>query len=252
MMGARPQLGTRPFLEAAVIELENVEKTYGTGPARVEALRSVSLRVPAGEFVSVMGPSGSGKSTLLNLVSALDTPTRGRIVIDGEDTARLNDDALTIFRRRKIGLIFQFFNLLPTLDALDNVLLPVMLERKVDAADRKRAEQLLSEVGLAARAKHRIHELSGGEMQRVAIARALILCPRLILADEPTGNLDTVTAASVLELLKRTCETAGTTLVMVTHDRQAATAGDRIVSLRDGRIVHDQRTHELATEGAAQ
>jgi putative ABC transport system ATP-binding protein len=235
-----------------VIELQDVSKTYGDGPARVEALHRVDLHVAAGEFVSVMGPSGSGKSTLLNLVSALDNPTSGRIVIDGEDTSKLDDDALTLFRRRKIGLIFQFFNLLPTLDALDNVLLPVMLERKVGAPDRARGEELLAAVGLAARAKHRVHELSGGEMQRVAIARALVLEPRLILADEPTGNLDSGTAAQVLELLKRSCESAGTTLVMVTHDRHAATVGDRIVSLKDGRVVHDQRTRELATEGAAQ
>jgi putative ABC transport system ATP-binding protein len=235
-----------------VIELQDVSKTYGDGPARVEALHRVDLHVAAGEFVSVMGPSGSGKSTLLNLVSALDNPTSGRIVIDGEDTSKLDDDALTMFRRRKIGLIFQFFNLLPTLDALDNVLLPVMLERKVGAPDRARGQELLAAVGLAARAKHRVHELSGGEMQRVAIARALVLEPKLILADEPTGNLDSGTAAQVLELLKRSCESAGTTLVMVTHDRHAATVGDRIVSLKDGRVVHDQRTRELATEGAAQ
>ena len=235
-----------------MIELHDVSKTYGDGPARVEALSHVDLRVAAGEFVSVMGPSGSGKSTLLNLVSALDNPSSGRIVIDGEDTSKLDDDALTRFRRRKIGLIFQFFNLLPTLDALDNVLLPAMLERKVGPTDRARAEQLLAAVGLAARTRHRVHELSGGEMQRVAIARAMILEPKLILADEPTGNLDSATAAQVLELLKRSCESAGTTLVMVTHDRHAATVGDRIVSLKDGRIVHDQRTRELATEGAAQ
>jgi putative ABC transport system ATP-binding protein len=235
-----------------VIELQDVNKTYGDGPARVEALKGVSLRVSAGEFVSVMGPSGSGKSTLLNLVSALDTPSSGRILIDGHDTSTLNDDALTLFRRRKIGLVFQFFNLLPTLNALDNVLLPVMLERRASAADRARALALLADVGLAARSSHRLHELSGGEMQRVAIARALILEPRLVLADEPTGNLDSVTADQVLELLKRTCEQAHTTLVMVTHDRHAAAVGDRIVSLKDGRVLNDERTRALVEQGAAQ
>jgi putative ABC transport system ATP-binding protein len=235
-----------------VIELQDVKKTYGEGPARVEALKGVNLRVEAGEFVSVMGPSGSGKSTLLNLVSALDTPSSGRILIDGNDTSKLNDDALTLLRRRKIGLVFQFFNLLPTLNALDNVLLPVMLERRATAADRARALALLDQVGLSARSSHRLHELSGGEMQRVAIARALILEPRLVLADEPTGNLDSVTAEQVLELLKRTCEQAHTTLVMVTHDRHAAAVGDRIVSLKDGRVSRDVRTSELAEQGAAQ
>ncbi|HKP62655.1 MAG TPA: ABC transporter ATP-binding protein [Polyangiales bacterium] len=231
-----------------MIELQDVEKIYGDGPARVEALKGVSLRVSPGDFVSVMGPSGSGKSTLLNLISALDTPSGGRILIDGQDTSTLDDDALTLFRRRKIGLVFQFFNLLPTLNALDNVLLPVMLERKASAADRARAQALLADVGLAARSAHRLHELSGGEMQRVAIARALILEPRLVLADEPTGNLDSVTAEQVLQLLKRTCAQAHTTLVMVTHDRHAATVGDRIVSLKDGRIARDESTREVAAQ----
>jgi putative ABC transport system ATP-binding protein len=233
-----PGLQTRP---RAMIHLEGVSKVYGEGPTRVEALRSVSLEIAAGEFTSIMGPSGSGKSTLLNLVSALDVPSSGRIALDGHDIATLDDDALTLFRRRKIGLIFQLFNLLPTLNALDNVLLPVMLERKATAQDRARAEQLLTEVGLGARVRHRVHQLSGGELQRVAIARALILEPCLILADEPTGNLDSVTGGSILELLRTTCDSRGTTVVMVTHDERAARVGGRILSLRDGRIVDDER-----------
>jgi putative ABC transport system ATP-binding protein len=228
-----------------MIELSAVCKTYGHGPSRVEALKGVDLRIERGEFVSIMGPSGSGKSTLLNLVSALDAPSSGTIAIDGEDISRLDDDALTLFRRRTIGLIFQFFNLLPTLDALSNVLLPAMLERKVNARDRERALRLLDQVGLAARASHRIHELSGGEMQRVAIARALMLGPGLILADEPTGNLDTVTGAAILSLLRDTCRETGSTIVMVTHDRSAAGIGDRVVSLRDGRVVSDERTSAI-------
>jgi putative ABC transport system ATP-binding protein len=235
-----------------VLELQDVQKTYGEGAGRVEALRGVHLRVRSGEFVSVMGPSGSGKSTLLNLVSALDTSTGGRILIDGVDTSKLDDNGLTLFRRRNIGLIFQFFNLLPTLDALGNVLLPVMLERKSTAADRNRALDLLASVGLSARSTRRIHELSGGEMQRVAIARALMLQPRLVLADEPTGNLDSATADQVLALLKRTCEDTRTTFLMVTHDRNAARVGDRIVWLKDGRVVRDEHTRELALQGAAQ
>jgi putative ABC transport system ATP-binding protein len=224
-----------------MIRLEKVDKTYGQGPARVHALRSIDLEIGAGEFTSIMGPSGSGKSTLLNLVSAIDLPSSGRITLDGHDIAKLDDDALTVFRRRKIGLIFQLFNLLPTLNALDNVLLPVMLERRASDLDRARAEQLLREVGLGQRLGHRTHELSGGELQRIAIARALILEPRLILADEPTGNLDSLTGRSILELLRATCDDRGTTVVMVTHDERAARIGKRILSLRDGRLVSDER-----------
>lgn len=222
-----------------MIDLRSVAKTYGEGAALVQALKSVDLSIAAGEFVSIMGPSGSGKSTLLNLVSALDTPSSGRISIDGQDISKLDDDALTLFRRRKIGLIFQFFNLLPTLNALDNVLVPIMLERRASTEDREHALDLLNEVGLGARTLHRVHQLSGGEVQRVAIARSLVLAPRLLLADEPTGNLDSATGSSILRLLRSTCETYGTTIVMVTHDVKAAQAGDRIVSLKDGRIVED-------------
>jgi putative ABC transport system ATP-binding protein len=225
-----------------MISLQQVRKVYGDGETRVEALRGVDLEIGAGEFVSVMGPSGSGKSTLLNLVSALDIPTAGRIVIDGVDIGTLDDDALTLFRRRRIGLVFQFFNLMPTLDAVDNVLLPVLLERAAGIDDRRRASALLEAVGLAGRAAHKIHQLSGGEMQRVAIARALILEPRLILADEPTGNLDSATGAAILALLQRTAREHGTTVVMVTHDRAAAEAGGRLVRLRDGQIEGDAPT----------
>ena len=224
-----------------MIMLLGVSKTYGEGQGRVEALKRIDLHVPAGEFVSIMGPSGSGKSTLLNLVSALDLPSSGSIILDSHDISRLDDDALTLFRRRKIGLIFQFFNLLPTLNALDNVLLPVMIERKATSADRERAEQLLAQVGLAARTRHYVHQLSGGELQRVAIARALMMKPALVLADEPTGNLDSQSGASVLELLWQSCKDSGATVVMVTHDRDAAQIGDRLLSLKDGAIVGDER-----------
>jgi putative ABC transport system ATP-binding protein len=227
-----------------MIDLRGVTKVYGEGDTRVEALRGIDLKIAAGEFVSVMGPSGSGKSTLLNLVSALDTPSSGEIAIDGRSIAEMDDDALTLFRRRKIGLVFQFFNLLPTLDALDNTLLPLMLEGRTDERDRSRARKLLAEVGLEARVHHRLHQLSGGEMQRVAIARALILEPKLVLADEPTGNLDSATGANILQLLRSTSEHHLTTIVMVTHDITAARAGDRIVSLRDGKIVGDEPTRQ--------
>jgi putative ABC transport system ATP-binding protein len=235
-----------------MIELRGVAKTYGRGANAVNALTGLNLTVGRGEFVSIMGPSGSGKSTLLNLLSAIDTPDAGQIIVDGCDIAKLDDDALTLFRRHKIGLIFQFFNLLPTLNALDNTLLPVMLDRSIEQADERRAIALLEQVGLGARRLHRLHELSGGEMQRVAIARALMLKPQLVLADEPTGNLDSVTGAAILGLLSKTCEGTGTTVVMVTHDRSAAQVGNRILWLRDGQIVHDEQTQRTAQLGAAQ
>lgn len=228
-------------MPSAMIQLRDLSKSYGEGPSRVDALKGVELEIAAGEFVGIMGPSGSGKSTLLNLVSALDVPTSGQIFIDGQEVSNLTDDALTLFRRRKIGLIFQFFHLLPTLSALDNVLLPVMLEGKVSDADRARAVQILSEVGLARRVQHRLHQLSGGEMQRVAIARALILAPRLLLADEPTGNLDSETGKAVLKLLRQLCVQHRTTIVMVTHDRSAALGCDRVITLRDGSVVSNER-----------
>jgi putative ABC transport system ATP-binding protein len=237
-----------------MITLHAVSKTYGDGPSRVDALKNIDLTVRAGEFISIMGPSGSGKSTLLNLVSALDAPSSGSIVIDGSDISQLDDDALTLFRRRKIGLIFQFFNLLPTLDALENTLLPVMLERKVTRSDVARATALLESVGLGERIRHRTHQLSGGEMQRVAIARALIMGPALILADEPTGNLDSTTGASILSLLKQTSLATQTTVIMVTHDRSAAQVGDRILWLKDGQVRRDERMQpsSLALQKAAE
>ena len=227
---------------ATAAAAREASKVYGHGDNEVRALDGVTVEFEQGRFTAIMGPSGSGKSTLLNLVSALDVPTAGRIVIDGVDIGQLDDDALTLFRRRRIGLVFQFFNLMPTLDAVDNVLLPVLLERTALAADRRRALALLDAVGLAGRAAHKVHQHSGGEMQRVAIARALILEPRLILADEPTGNLDSATGAAILALLQHTAREHGTTVVMVTHDRSAAEAGGRLVRLRDGRLDGDAPT----------
>lgn len=235
-----------------MIELYDVSKTYGEGESRVIALNHLDLTLNQGQFVSIMGASGSGKSTLLNLMSALDAPSEGSIVIDGQDISAMDDDQLTLFRRRRIGLVFQFFNLLPTLNALENTLLPVMLERKVTAQDRERAAELLDNVGLGTRRTHYVYQLSGGQMQRVAIARALMMRPRLILADEPTGNLDSVTGAATLELLRKTCDATGTTIVMVTHDRNAAQVGDRILWLKDGQIVRNERTSDAAQLKAAE
>ncbi|MBM4344944.1 MAG: ABC transporter ATP-binding protein [Deltaproteobacteria bacterium] len=222
-----------------MIELDRVGKRYGTGDGAVHALRDIDLRIGAGEFVSIMGPSGSGKSTLLNLLSALDRPTSGRVVLDGRDIGTLGDDEITLFRRNRIGLVFQFFNLLPTMTAVENVLLPRMLGGRATPADRADAVALLQQVGLGHRLGHRPGALSGGEMQRVAIARAFATAPAIILADEPTGNLDSATGAEVLRLLRAQAETRGATVVMVTHDARAAAVGSRLIEIRDGRIAHD-------------
>jgi putative ABC transport system ATP-binding protein len=223
----------------AMIRLETLVKTYRQGEAAVHALDGVSLAVPKGEFLSVMGASGSGKSTMLHLMGGLDVPDSGSIEVGGQELSRMSDDDLTIFRRRKIGFIFQFFNLLPTLSAEENVALPLLLDGKSMRDVRPRVERLLDRVGLLRRKTHKPDELSGGEMQRVAIARALVIEPILLLADEPTGNLDSKTGEDILHLVKATAEQSGQTVVMVTHDARAAAYGDRIITLKDGRIVSD-------------
>jgi putative ABC transport system ATP-binding protein len=200
----------------------------------------VSFAVGAGEMVAVMGPSGSGKSTLLHLLGGLDQASSGSVRLDGTELTGLGDDALTRVRRDKIGFIFQFFNLLPTLSAFDNVALPMRLGRRDPAETRKTAERFLSLVGLAQRADHLPDELSGGECQRVAIARALVMSPRVLLADEPTGNLDTRTGGDILDLLRQINRDIGSTLVMVTHDAHAAATCHRILSLKDGQLVSDE------------
>lgn len=222
-----------------MIELDHVYKSYSHGGTAVHALRGIDLRVASGEFVSVMGPSGSGKSTLLNILSALDRPSRGTIRLDGRDIGAMTDDEVTLFRRDRIGLIFQFFNLLPTMTAVENVLLPVLLARRATSADREFAQSLLTQVGLGHRLNHKPGQLSGGEMQRVAVARAFVTRPGIILADEPTGNLDSASGSEVLQLLRRQAEERHTTVVMVTHDRSAAGVGSRILWIRDGQIHED-------------
>ncbi len=223
-----------------MIEVEGARKVYQRGKTEVQALDLERLVVPKGQFLSVMGASGSGKSTLLNLLGALDVPTAGKISIDGLDIAKLDDDALSRFRRERLGYIFQFFNLLPTLSALENVLLPGLLAGRGRGAMEKAALELLATVGLKDRAHHHPDELSGGEMQRVAIARALTLEPALLLADEPTGNLDSRTGQDVLGLIREATRARALTVVMVTHDPKAAQVGDRIVRLADGRIIGDE------------
>ena len=222
----------------ALISVRDVHKVFRQGEAEVRALAGVSLEIAAGEFVSIMGPSGSGKSTLLHLMGGLDAPTAGEIVIDGTPISRMSDDEITIFRRRRIGFVFQFFNLLPTYSAEENVALPLLLDRRRPRDVRDRVGAALDLVGLGHRRRHRPDELSGGEMQRVAIARALVIDPALILADEPTGNLDTRTGEQILALIRDANRARGSTVVLVTHDARAAGHAARIVTLKDGTVVN--------------
>ena len=223
-----------------MIAVTDAVKTY-EGKRQVRALDGVTFEVGAGEMVAVMGPSGSGKSTLLHLLGGLDQATSGSIRVDGIELCGRGDDALTRVRRERIGFIFQFFNLLPTLSAFDNVALPMRLQRLPAPEVRATAGKYLELVGLAARGEHLPDELSGGECQRVAIARALVLAPRVLLADEPTGNLDSKTGAEILSLLKAINREIGSTLVMVTHDAGAAAACGRTLRLHDGRLASDAR-----------
>lgn len=226
---------TTPAEGPFVIEMEGVTKVYQMGSVAVHALCGVSLRVRSGEFVALMGQSGSGKSTLLHLLSCLDTPTEGSYRLEGRDVNVLSDDERALVRNGRVGIIFQDFNLLPRLDALENVALPLLYRSGTNGAHGQ-AEAALVRVGLERRLRHRPTELSGGERQRVAIARALVAAPALILADEPTGNLDSVTGEEILGLLA-SLHREGRTIVMVTHSEGASTYAERVVELRDGRIV---------------
>ncbi|MBP7342769.1 MAG: ABC transporter ATP-binding protein [Syntrophaceae bacterium] len=221
-----------------MIDVRHVSKFYVQGKREIRALSDVSFRLEKGEFLSIMGASGSGKSTLLNLIGGLDQPNEGEIFIDGSPLHGISDDALTLIRRRKVGFVFQFFNLLPILTAEENVALPLLLDGVPFAQVRDKTVGLLERVGLASRTKHRPEQLSGGEMQRVAIARALITDPAVLLADEPTGNLDSHISEEILGLLE-TLHLAGQTIAMVTHDARAASYGERIIKLKDGGIIED-------------
>jgi putative ABC transport system ATP-binding protein len=223
-----------------MMQLENVTKVYQQGRRSVQALRGVSLRIEAGEFVSIMGPSGSGKSTLLHLLGALDTPTSGQAFFDGRDLQSLSDRERSVLRRSRVGFVFQFFNLLQTLTALENVTLPLLLAGQGRTPSRKRAHAALERVGLFDRADHFPEELSGGEMQRVAIARALVTEPDAVLCDEPTGNLDSANSKEILTLLRSLPEAGQRTVVMVTHDPHAAAYGDRLIQIRDGLVASQE------------
>ena len=225
----------------SLIQTQSLTKIYGTGETAVIALDHVNLSVNAGEFLAVMGPSGCGKSTLLHLIGGLDRPTEGRVSIDGHSLPGLSDAALTELRRRKIGFVFQFFNLIPVLNATENAALPLTLDGLSPAKAKARANEWLTKVGLGNRLHSRPDQLSGGQQQRVAIARALVAEPALVLADEPTGNLDTHASDEIAALLRQVSDEWGRAVVMVTHDPRLAAYADRIVFLKDGTIVDETR-----------
>lgn len=226
-----------------VLQAAKITKTYQMGSIEVHALREVDFDVSRGEFVAIMGPSGSGKSTLLHLLGGLDIPSSGEITVGDQLLSALSDDEITRVRRRKVGFIFQFYNLLPTLSAAENVALPLLIDGQSAAQHQDVINQLLEMVDLGARGDHRPDQLSGGEQQRVAIARAFVNQPEIVLADEPTGNLDSKAGTAILELLQRTCKDRDATIVMVTHDPRAASFADRIVFLKDGHIVYELNEH---------
>ena len=237
--------GAEPSEEGAyfpVLEVNNICKTYGSGETAVHALKKVSFSVPKGEYVAIVGESGSGKSTLLNMIGALDTPTSGKVVIGGKEIFSMNDNRLTVFRRRNIGFIFQAFNLIPELTVEQNIIFPVLLDYQ--KPDRKYLEELLTVLNLKERRNHLPSQLSGGQQQRVAIGRALITRPSLILADEPTGNLDTQNSSEVIALLKEASRKYEQTIIMITHNRSIAQSADRILQVSDGVLTDLGRCRE--------
>ena len=224
-------------MDPVLVTATDLTRRYGEGEATVHALAGVTVGFPAGQFTAIMGPSGSGKSTLMHLLAGLDRPTSGSVVLDGTELSKLDDKRLTDVRRDKVGFIFQSFNLLPVLSAQENIELPLSIAGR--KPDRAWMESLIATVGLGDRLRHRPAELSGGQQQRVAVARALASRPRVVFADEPTGNLDSKTSAEVLELLRRCVDEFGQTIVMVTHDARAASYADRLLELEDGVVVRD-------------
>jgi ABC-type lipoprotein export system ATPase subunit len=221
---------------SAIVDVRAVSRTYRGGSVAVEALREVSFQVAGGTMVAVTGPSGSGKTTLLNIVAGLDRPSRGEVFVAGQSLGGLDANAATVFRRRNVGFVFQFFNLLPTMTALDNVALPLLADRVPWREIEQRAHDALRAVKVEHRADHRPDQMSGGEQQRVAIARALVMRPKLVLADEPTGNLDSASGADVLALFRRAVAERGLSLIVVTHSEAVAGASDRVLLIRDGRL----------------
>jgi putative ABC transport system ATP-binding protein len=230
-------LWQRMMTQEPILETKTVTKEYKMGTVTVHALAGVDFTVNKGEFVAIMGPSGSGKSTLLHLLGGLDWPTDGEVTLAGQKLSLLNDNQVTLVRRHNVGFVFQFYNLLPTLTAEENIALPLLIDGQRIEDYRERIDRLLELVGLSDRRHHKPDQLSGGEQQRVAIARAFVTGPAIVLADEPTGNLDTRSGTGILELLRKSCDELGQTIVMVSHDPRAASYANRVVFLRDGRIV---------------
>ncbi len=222
-----------------ILKVENLCKTYGKGDTLVKALDNVSFEVEKGEFVAIVGASGSGKSTLLHLLGGVDKPTSGKIIVDGTDVYKLNDNDLAIFRRRKVGLIYQFYNLIPILNVTENISLPILLDNK--KVDENYLNELVDILGLTKRVGHLPNELSGGEQQRVSIGRALMNRPSILLADEPTGNLDSKASKEIMELLKLSNKKYNQTIIMITHDNNLALNADRIITIGDGKIIKDEK-----------
>ena len=221
-----------------ILKVENLSKIYGSGEGEVRALDGVSFSVPKGQFLAIIGPSGSGKSTLLHILGGVDRPTSGKVFLEDQDVFAQDEDHLAIFRRRQVGLIYQFYNLIPVLNVTENITLPVLLDgRKVD---QNRLDELIRELNLTGREKHLPNQLSGGQQQRVSIGRALMNAPALLLADEPTGNLDSQNSQEIVSLLKKANRQYGQTLIVITHDESIALQADRIISLEDGRITKDE------------
>lgn len=220
-----------------ILKVENLTKTYGSGENLVHAVDDVSFSVEKGEFVAIVGTSGSGKSTLLHLIGGVDRPTSGKIFVDGNDISKMNDDKLAVFRRRQVGIVYQFYNLIPILTVEENITLPCDLDGR--GVDRERLEMILDSFGLRARRKHLPNQLSGGQQQRTSIARALINNPSLVLADEPTGNLDSKSSDEVMSMLKMCNQSYGQTVIMITHNLDIAKQADRIITISDGKIVEE-------------
>ena len=229
----------KPIIETAAVEGWHIVKNFRLGDTVTEVLRDVSLRVMPGEFVSIMGPSGSGKSTLLYILGGLDTPTGGRVLLNGTDISSFGDEKMSVLRRRNIGFVFQFYNLIPNLNVEENIMLPLLLDGQKMERCKDRLDRILEMVGLSDRRRHTPRELSGGQQQRVAIARALIGNPGILFADEPTGNLDTKAGTDIMSLLREINRSTGQTIIMVTHSPEAAKSSSRIITVRDGRIVQD-------------
>ncbi len=225
-----------------ILKVEHLTKIYGSGDSEVRAVDDVSFSVEKGEFLAIIGPSGSGKSTLLHILGGVDRPTSGKVYMNGQDVYAQNEDQLAIFRRREVGLIYQFYNLIPVFDVVENMTLPVLMDGR--SVNRERLEELLGTLGLTDRRKNLPNQLSGGQQQRVSIGRALMNAPAVVLADEPTGNLDSKNSQEIVELLRMSNRKYGQTLIVITHDENIALQADRVIAVEDGKIVRDERIRE--------